>query len=47
MSVLDESGRDLQETIKISKDNVAELELERNTVLESEELRHMYLPAIG
>lgn len=35
MSVLDggwdESGRDLQETIKISKNSVAELELVRNT----------------
>jgi len=27
----DESGRDLQETIKISKNSVAELELDRNT----------------
>jgi hypothetical protein len=35
MSVLDggwdESGMDLQETIKIRKNSVAELELERNT----------------
>ena len=48
----DESGMDLQETIKISKHNVAELELERNTCLgnvlffKENLLRYMHLPAI-